>query len=170
MSPDPILISPERQNPQTWNKYFYVFNNPLRLVDPDGRWPTAEHTRQLNVVFGTNGYNLGDHTVAMMVSTSHLQDCWHCGGQSAAGAQQHAMSNGLKALVSEAWAKSDAQADYSRFVSDHIESAAGAQAFYEGQGGKGYSDFAIAQFTEAAHAVEDNDSPEHRGFSHGLVA
>ncbi len=43
-SPDPLsfwMLDPKKQpeyiaNPQRWNKYAYVLNNPLRYVDPDG--------------------------------------------------------------------------------------------------------------------------------------
>jgi hypothetical protein len=36
-SPDPGKINPKHLlNPQKWNKYAYVLNNPLSLVDPDG--------------------------------------------------------------------------------------------------------------------------------------
>lgn len=36
-SPDPILISKMRiRNPQIWNSYSYVGNNPLKYTDPDG--------------------------------------------------------------------------------------------------------------------------------------
>jgi RHS repeat-associated protein len=35
-SPDPLLASGRLANPQTWNRYAYVLNNPLRLVDPNG--------------------------------------------------------------------------------------------------------------------------------------
>ncbi len=35
-SADPILQDP--LNPQNWNRYSYVLNNPLRLVDPTGFW------------------------------------------------------------------------------------------------------------------------------------
>jgi RHS repeat-associated protein len=35
-SPDPLMASGKASNPQSWNRYAYVFNNPLRHVDPDG--------------------------------------------------------------------------------------------------------------------------------------
>src|SRR5258708_7947631 len=30
-------------NPQSWNKYTYTLNNPLKLIDPDGNFPTPAH-------------------------------------------------------------------------------------------------------------------------------
>jgi RHS repeat-associated protein len=36
MSPDPILSSAHDDDPQTWNKYAYARNNPLRYSDPTG--------------------------------------------------------------------------------------------------------------------------------------
>jgi RHS repeat-associated protein len=35
-SPDPLLSSGRIQNPQSWNRYPYVLNNPLNLIDPTG--------------------------------------------------------------------------------------------------------------------------------------
>ncbi|HET6976395.1 MAG TPA: RHS repeat-associated core domain-containing protein [Pyrinomonadaceae bacterium] len=35
-SPDPWIGSAEPASPQTWNRYTYVLNNPLRLIDPSG--------------------------------------------------------------------------------------------------------------------------------------
>jgi RHS repeat-associated protein len=35
-SADPLLASGKPARPQTWNRYAYVLNNPLRLVDPEG--------------------------------------------------------------------------------------------------------------------------------------
>ena len=35
-SPDPLSASGEQIVPQSWNRYSYVLNNPLKLVDPDG--------------------------------------------------------------------------------------------------------------------------------------
>jgi RHS repeat-associated protein len=35
-SPDPLLSSGRPDNPQSWNRYGYGFNNPLRFIDPTG--------------------------------------------------------------------------------------------------------------------------------------
>ena len=35
-SADPLQASARRRNPQTWNRYTYGLNNPLRFTDPDG--------------------------------------------------------------------------------------------------------------------------------------
>jgi RHS repeat-associated protein len=45
MSPDPFNIAGDfvdSQDPQHWNMYSYVLNNPVNAVDPDGLggWPT----------------------------------------------------------------------------------------------------------------------------------
>ena len=35
-TPDPLMASAKASNPQTWNRYAYALNKPLRYVDPDG--------------------------------------------------------------------------------------------------------------------------------------
>jgi hypothetical protein len=43
MSPDPILIMGQRiDDPQQWNLYSYVRNNPLRFLDPTGKYTCAD--------------------------------------------------------------------------------------------------------------------------------
>jgi RHS repeat-associated protein len=35
-SPDPLMASASAGRPQSWNRYAYCFNNPVRLTDPSG--------------------------------------------------------------------------------------------------------------------------------------
>lgn len=39
MTPDPPLMDQHIADPQSWNLYSYVRNNPLSFVDPDGNAP-----------------------------------------------------------------------------------------------------------------------------------
>jgi len=38
ISVDPALTSANVTTPQSWNRYAYSFNNPLRYIDPTGAW------------------------------------------------------------------------------------------------------------------------------------
>jgi RHS repeat-associated protein len=38
LSVDPAWESADLRRPQSWNRYSYVLNNPVNMVDPDGKW------------------------------------------------------------------------------------------------------------------------------------
>ncbi|HSW40164.1 MAG TPA: RHS repeat-associated core domain-containing protein [Acidobacteriota bacterium] len=42
VSPDPLLNSGRPWQPQSWNRYAYTLNNPLKYVDPTGLYEWAE--------------------------------------------------------------------------------------------------------------------------------
>jgi RHS repeat-associated protein len=42
-SPDPLLNSGRPDDPQSWNRYAYVNNNPLRYKDPFGLYKWASN-------------------------------------------------------------------------------------------------------------------------------
>ena len=58
-SPDPLMASARASNPQSWNRYAYALNNPLKFVDPDGlevpdscvKDPNCTIVIKLNVVY-----------------------------------------------------------------------------------------------------------------------
>jgi RHS repeat-associated protein len=56
LSIDPLLLSAKRNRPQTWNRYAYVLNNPLRLVDNDGAVPQEPSAKPQ----GSAGVNSSD--------------------------------------------------------------------------------------------------------------
>jgi RHS repeat-associated protein len=41
-SVDPLMASGRVERPQSWNRYGYVYNNPLRFIDPSGEDPEDE--------------------------------------------------------------------------------------------------------------------------------
>jgi RHS repeat-associated protein len=48
-SPDPLMGSASVGNPQSWNRYAFVFNSPLRFTDPTGMYTcrgTADQCKQ----------------------------------------------------------------------------------------------------------------------------
>jgi RHS repeat-associated protein len=65
LSPDPVLGTPG--NPQSWNRYAYVLNNPVKLVDPLGLYsvtgPAADEFNDLTsaaIGFGVNADENGN--------------------------------------------------------------------------------------------------------------
>jgi RHS repeat-associated protein len=155
LSPDPVVISPALENPQSWNKYSYVFNRPLTHVDADGEWPTWYHHIIIQDTFG----NLGAHDVSVLEQASDWVDSVTAGNQAPERSFMHAMRDGEHGQTVE-----DAEQQSNNYVDTELGNAVTAQLFYESQGGKGYGDAALTSFGYALHTVTDSTSPEHTGF------
>ena len=61
--PDPLMASAKTTNPQSWNRYIYTLNNPLRYVDPDGLDVPAECVEDTNCAIVVNLNVIYDSTV-----------------------------------------------------------------------------------------------------------
>jgi RHS repeat-associated protein len=59
LSPDPVTQSPE--NGQNYNRYTYVFNNPLRYTDPSG-YRSTEFERNGTFLRGPRSHTVGTRT------------------------------------------------------------------------------------------------------------
>jgi RHS repeat-associated protein len=69
LSPDPLLDSGLPDDPQTWNRYTYALNNPLRVVDPTGLY-NLENTcgsldKDCNADFKANAESLKNQLAAL---------------------------------------------------------------------------------------------------------
>src|SRR5262249_22746717 len=51
LSVDPSSVSIALGDPQSWNRYTYVLNNPLKYIDKNGKWPTDIHNRIIDRAF-----------------------------------------------------------------------------------------------------------------------
>ncbi len=76
MSPDPVHILKQKLvDPQQWNMYAYVRNNPLRFVDPKGKWieltgSDEERKKQLQALRGAVGKQAGQYLYDNAVTTT----------------------------------------------------------------------------------------------------
>ena len=157
MSPDPSRLSIMPSNPQTWNRYAYVYNNPLSLRDDNGKWPTKIHNQIIDKAFP----NLTPAQRQILKNVSADQDSILLGGQGNDLSFQHAM-RGPDQTVEQA------QAQYNDFVSGEESAAQSAQLqFWMADPDNKLDDLSAASleaFGQALHAILDSTSPAHAGF------
>jgi RHS repeat-associated protein len=157
-SVDPSKLSIVFSTPQTWNRYSYVYNNPLRLSDDNGKWPTDIHNRIIDNSFPT----LTPHQRQILKDVSAEQDSILGGGQGNGASYQHAM-RGPDQTVEQA------QTQFNDFVESSEQSAQNAQMRFwmndpDANEDHALSDQALADFASALHAILDSTSPAHEGF------
>jgi RHS repeat-associated protein len=157
MSPDPSRLSIMPNNPQTWNRYSYVYNNPLGLKDDNGKWPTEIHNQIIDKAFP----NLSPAQRQILKNVSASQDSILGGGQANGGAFEHAMRSPGQTVE-------QAETQYNNFVSGSETDAQNAQMqFWMADPDNkldNLSEASLEAFGEALHAVVDSTSPAHAGF------
>jgi RHS repeat-associated protein len=152
MSSDPSKLSVLFTNPQTWNRYSYVYNNPLGLKDDNGKWPTDIHNDLIDRAFP----NLTPAQRQILKDVSKQQDSVLDGGQSNELAFEHAMRAPGQSVA-------DAEMKYNDFVDGSEEKAFQIQ-YYGSDNDTKLNPAALAEFAKALHAVLDSTSPSHAGF------
>ena len=168
ISVDPSLISAHPSNPQTWNRYSYTYNNPLALIDHNGKWPTSTHNKIVNTAFDTlseskrakirEGSASVDRNLekpARLILENTLVEGM---------APRHAMTPGSKVreLGSFEAAQKWASNEMYKFIDGKM---AQAQKLYQaGENRNGVNDLALFTFGEGVHPVMDNMSPAHHWF------
>ena len=152
-SVDPSGMSIQLNSPQSWNRYSYTYNNPLVLVDDNGKWPTSIHERIIDNAF----FNLSRSSRAILKRVSRDMDgVFNC-GQCTNNAYQHGMRAPGQTVEEAAKKASD-------FIGAERDKARQLQAAFENNGGNGLSKEALEAFGKALHTIIDMTSPAHEGF------
>jgi RHS repeat-associated protein len=96
MSPDPAMESEILENPQTWNRYSYVYNRPLYGTDPDGRCPPCVGALIGGVVGGVvGGVAEGGWSAASQYIQNGSVDWKEVGADAAGGAVSGAITGAV---------------------------------------------------------------------------
>jgi RHS repeat-associated protein len=136
------------QNPQSWNKYAYTFNNPLRYVDLNGKWPTGIHNGILAGAFPT----MSRDQIALLRAGSFAVDLSLWGQTLPSHAYQHGMMRPGE-TPQEAARRTDT------YIHEHLERALMWQGLKRGI----IAGDVLTEFGKAMHPVMDRLSPAHKG-------
>jgi RHS repeat-associated protein len=158
-SPDPSRESVDITNPQTWNRYSYTYNNPLKYIDTNGKWPTPIHNQILANAFPGLSPKELDVLQAASYNTDFKNQYNGKDPQDPSNSFIHAMRDGTTGQSIE-----EAQALTNEFLCGNEGSAMSEQMTYEDNGGKGLSTKALSSMGNALHTIMDSFSPSHTGF------
>jgi RHS repeat-associated protein len=155
MSPDPSNWGVDFYNPQTWNHYSYVGNNPLSNTDPNGLWLTPTHNSIIDNAFP--GLSKQQRDILKASSKSVDSD------QSQEGSYKHGLSSEDNDVYSSTGAYNPTY-DTNDFIEQNEHNAKDIQADWIASGHTGIAPAALAAFGNAAHTIADEYSPAHAGF------
>lgn len=153
--PDPALRDgdPQKQMKKYGRRLFescpysYSFNNPLRYVDQDGKWPTRTHNLIIDKAFGSlvQSGQMSSRNLAMIKAGSLRADA----DQSTYGSYKHAM-NGPGDLTEAT------KVNMGNFIDSKLGEFVSSL--------NSDPDKAFTALGEALHPVMDATSPAHEGF------
>jgi RHS repeat-associated protein len=158
-SPDPSRESVDTTNPQSWNRYAYTYNNPLRYVDSNGKWPTDIHNQILANAFPGLSPKELDVLKAASYNTDFKIQYNGKDPQNPSNSFIHMMRDGTTGQSVE-----EARALTNEFICGNEGAAMSEQMTYEEGGGKGLSTKALSSIGNALHPIMDSFSPSHAGF------
>jgi len=155
LSVDPGFdVQPE--NPQSWNLYGYVRNNPVNATDLDGRWSTAGHNTIIEAAFP----GLDANQIRALEKASYFADfnlVWNGKStQDPANSFIHGMRDATTNQTVE-----DANAKSAEFIEIWTDAAREKQQDFAAAGGKGLAPDAIAACGVAGHPAMDPRSVPH---------
>jgi len=141
MSMDPVNnASPDA--PQSWNRYSYTRNNPMALVDHNGKWPTRViHTHQNAIDFTLRTLPASDRQMLKQAQVTADVDQQH--------QYKHAMRN-----------PGQSPHDAATLANKYIDSAMSRAIALEKAGNH---TGALVNVGLAMHTLQDNTSPMHMG-------
>jgi RHS repeat-associated protein len=145
-SVDPSRVSIHLGNPQSWNRYSYTYNNPLALVDDNGKWPTRIH----NLIIDRALPGLSKAQQREIKNGSYSVDDPLRGGQNVAQSNQHGMTRPRQS-------QEEAAQNADQFINENIDKA---KWNYEHHG----LTSSLYDFGRAFHTVSDMTSPAHEGY------
>jgi RHS repeat-associated protein len=147
-SPDPSGLSIDRLNPQSWNRYAYTYNNPLRFVDHNGKWPTDVHNQIIDAAFPGLSAQQRNELKRISAWVDRIP-----GGQTKAHNHEHAMRS-----------PGENPAAARRAIDQNIQNH--ERAAQQAQGGtpdhaSQINNRALDEFGQALHTTTDRTSPAH---------
>jgi RHS repeat-associated protein len=160
-SPDPMQNSAKPWDPQSWNRYSYALNNPLKFVDPNGLYnlvnTCAEDDKKCNKQFEQNAAKLKQGITDLQARVDKMK----------AGAEKDRLQAALGAMGTE----NDKNNVNVQFGPTGDGAAAQTNPFYNEQMGKvgfnvifdpkhitgGTNDWAIDAAHEGTHVADISD-------------